>query len=102
MTLMIMAQYGLLGTEVGAPVDLSYLADTVVLLRYFEAFGQVRQAISTVKKRTGTHEHSIRELQIGHHGLRVGRELRDFQGVLSGQLDYLGEEQPLIDEGADA
>jgi circadian clock protein KaiC len=101
-TLMVMAQYGILGQDVSSPVDLSYLADTVVLLRYFEAFGQVRQAISMVKKRTGPHEHSVRELRISNHGLRVGRELREFHGVLSGQLSYLGEAQPLLDDDTNA
>jgi circadian clock protein KaiC len=101
-TLLVMAQYGLVSQDVDAPVDLSYLADTVVLLRYFEAFGQVRQAISTVKKRTGPHEHSIRELIISRNGVRVGRELRDFHGVLSGGLQYTGEAQPLLDSEADA
>jgi len=97
-TLIIMAQYGILGQEVSSPVELSYLADNVILLRYFEAFGQVRQAISVVKKRTGTHERSVRELRISDHGLRVGRELREFQGVLSGRLSYTGESQPLLDD----
>ena len=100
-TLIIMAQYGILGQDVSSPVELSYLADNVILLRYFEAFGQVRQAISMVKKRTGIHEHSVRELRISDHGLRVGRELREFHGVLSGQLSYIGEAQPLLDD-ADA
>jgi circadian clock protein KaiC len=97
-TLLIMAQYGLVG-DVSAPIELSYLADNVILMRYFEAFGQVRQAISMVKKRTGTHERSVREMRISDQGLRVGRELRDFQGVLSGPLAYLGEAQPLLDDG---
>lgn len=97
-TLLIMAQFGILGQDVSSPVELSYLADNVILLRYFEAFGQVRQAISTVKKRTGTHERSVRELRISDHGLRVGRELREFHGVLTGQLSYLGEAKPLLDD----
>jgi circadian clock protein KaiC len=97
-TILIMAQYGILGEGVSSPVDLSYLADTVILLRYFEAFGQVRQAISMVKKRTGTHEHSVRELRISDQGLRVGRELREFHGILSGQLSYTGEAQPLLED----
>jgi circadian clock protein KaiC len=97
-TLLIMAQFGILGQDVSSPVELSYLADNVILLRYFEAFGQVRQAISAVKKRTGTHERSVRELRISDQGLRVGRELREFQGVLTGQLSYLGEATPLLDD----
>jgi circadian clock protein KaiC len=98
LSLLVMAQYGLVGQDVAAPVDLSYLADTVILLRYFEAFGQVRQAISMVKKRSGEHSHSVRELRIGSTGLRVGRELREFHGVLAGQLGYTGEAQPLLDD----
>lgn len=99
LTILVMAQYGLLGEDLSAPVELSYLADTVVLMRFFEAFGEVRQAISTVKRRGGNHERSIRELRIDRDGLRVGRELREFQGVLSGRLAYTGEAGPLL--GAD-
>lgn len=95
-TLMIMAQAGILGETLHAPMDLSYLADTVVLLRFFEAFGEVRQAVSVVKRRTGTHERSVRELRIGPEGIRVGRELREFQGVLTGRLEYLGASDPLM------
>jgi len=101
LSLLIMAQYGILGQGVASPVDLSYIADTVILLRYFEAFGQVRQAISTVKKRAGRHEHSIRELRIGDTGVRVGRELQEFNGVLSGQLGYTGEAKPLLNDKRD-
>jgi len=96
LTVMVMAQYGLLGDSVSAPVDLSYLADTVVLMRYFEAFGEVRQAISTVKRRGGSHERSIRELRIDPDGIRVGRQLREFHGVLTGRLEYTGEAGPLL------
>lgn len=101
-TLLVMSQHGLLGEGVTAPIDLSYLADTVILLRFFEAFGQVRQAISAVKKRSGTHEHSVRELRISDRGLRVGRELREFHGILSGQLSYTGEVQPLLGDDTNA
>jgi circadian clock protein KaiC len=95
-TLMIMAQAGLLGESLKSPLDLSYLADTVVLMRYFEAFGEVRKAISLMKRRTGTHESSVRELRIADDGMRVGREIRDFQGVLTGRLEYTGEAGPLM------
>ncbi|MFP5286586.1 MAG: circadian clock protein KaiC, partial [Thermoanaerobaculia bacterium] len=71
----------------------------VVLLRFFEAFGEVRQAISVVKRRAGEHERSVRELRIGQEGVRVGRELREFQGVLTGRLDYVGEAGPLLNGG---
>ncbi|MFL6196942.1 MAG: ATPase domain-containing protein [Thermoanaerobaculia bacterium] len=96
LTLLVMAQAGLLAETLESPVDLSYLADTVVLLRYFEAFGEVRKAISLVKRRTGTHESTVRELRIGPSGIQVGRELRDFQGVLTGRLQYLGAAEPLL------
>lgn len=96
-TLLVLTQHGLVGQALEAPIDLSYLADTVLLLRYFEAFGEVRQAISVVKKRTGRHEKSVRELQLGPpEGVTVGRRLRDFQGVLSGRPEYIGESAPLL------
>jgi circadian clock protein KaiC len=82
-TLLVMAQHGFLGRMDG-PIDVSYLADSVVLTRYFEAGGRVRKAISVVKKRTGSHEDSIRELTLSARGLAVGPPLADFQGVLSG------------------
>jgi len=89
-SLMVLAQAGLIGTAMQAPVDVSYLADTILLLRYFEAFGEVRQAISVVKKRSGRHERSIRELQLSSSGIRVGAPLRDFQGILTGTPSFLG------------
>ena len=82
-TFLTVAQHGLVG-DMNSPVDITYLADTVVLLRYFEALGQVRRAISVVKKRTGAHEVTIREYQITGTGLRVGEALRSFQGILRG------------------
>lgn len=97
-TLLVMTQSGLFG-DTEAPVDLSYLADSVLLLRYFEAKGEIRQAISMVKRRTGPHERSIRELRLDHTGLRVGQPLADFQGIMSGQLSYLGQTE-LLSPGA--
>ena len=82
-TFLTVAQHGLVG-DMKAPVDVTYLADTVVLLRYFEASGRVRRAISVIKKRTGMHEDTIREFQIGSYGLRLGDPLVGFQGVLRG------------------
>ncbi|MFN7146875.1 MAG: ATPase domain-containing protein, partial [Myxococcota bacterium] len=82
-TLLVLAQAGLLGTT-SSPVDASYLADAVLLLRYFEAGGEIRQAISVVKKRSGAHERSIRELTFGQGGVVVGETLREFQGILAG------------------
>ena len=82
-TFLTVAQHGLVG-DMKSPVDITYLADTVVLLRYFEAVGTVRRAISVVKKRTGSHEDTIREYRITGTGLQVGKPLRGFQGILRG------------------
>ncbi|HSR64144.1 MAG TPA: ATPase domain-containing protein [Xanthomonadaceae bacterium] len=82
-TLLIAAQQGLIGQTTN-PVDVSYLSDGVVLLRYFEAEGEVRKAISVLKKRTGFHEQSIRELRMGPDGVRLSEPLRQFRGVLTG------------------
>jgi circadian clock protein KaiC len=98
LTLLVMAQAGILGESLQSPVDLSYLADTVILLRYFEAFGEVRKAVSLVKRRTGGHEGSVRELRMGPDGLHVGREIKEFQGVLTGRLQYTGEVERLSGE----
>ena len=89
-TLMVMAQHGLTGT-MHAPVDVSYLADTVVLLRHFEADGRIRKAISVLKKRSGPHEDTIRELTISSRGIHVGAALRQFTGVLTGVPKYIGD-----------
>ncbi len=94
-TFMTVAQHGLVG-DMQAPVDITYLADTVILLRYFEALGQIRRAISVIKKRTGTHESTIREYRIGKSGLRIGDPLAAFQGILRGAPDYFGESKPLL------
>jgi len=83
-TLMIGAHQGLIGTQMQSPVDASYLADAVVLLRYFEAEGAVRQAISVVKKRGGAHERTIRSLELTGDGIVVGAPLRNYRGILSG------------------
>ena len=78
------------------PVDLTYLADTVIMLRYFEAFGRIRRAISVVKKRTGAHEDTIREFRISSRGISVGPPLEQFQGVLRGVPTYMGNTEPLM------
>jgi circadian clock protein KaiC len=87
-TILTLAQHGFFGTP-DSPVNISYVADTVLLFRYFEVAGEVKQALSVVKKRTGRHERSIRELQLGAGGVRVGEPLRHFQGVLSGNPHYV-------------
>lgn len=94
-TFMTVAQHGLVG-DMQAPVDITYLADTVILLRYFEALGKVRRAISIIKKRTGSHESTIREYRISGQGLTIGEPLEAFQGVLRGVPNYQGEDKPLL------
>ena len=95
-TLLIAAQHGMMGTHMPAPLDVSYLADAVVLLRFFEADGMVRKAISVVKKRTGSHETTIREFAIGPDRVRVGEPLSQFHGVMTGVPQYRGTAGPLL------
>jgi circadian clock protein KaiC len=82
-TIITVTQHGLLGT-METPIDVTYLADSVILMRFFEAEGEIKKAISVVKKRSGDHEKSIRELTIDKRGMRVGEPLRQFRGVLTG------------------
>ena len=84
LTLLVVAQHGLVGQGMNAPVDASYLADSVILTRYFESSGEVRQAISVMKKRSGVHERTVRELRMNGTGLHIGEPLREFQGILTG------------------
>ena len=102
-TILIGAQQGLIGAQMSSPVDASYLADAIILMRYFEAEGEVRQAISILKKRGGLHERTIREFKLSKDGIDVGEPLRHFQGVLTGvptplrpadQRDGGGEDGP--------
>ncbi len=95
-TFLTVAQHGLVG-DMKSPVDVTYLADTVILLRYFEALGRVRRAVSVVKKRTGPHEDTIREYRIGERGLTLGPPLENFQGVLRGVPVMVGEATLLDD-----
>jgi circadian clock protein KaiC len=95
-TFMTVAQHGLVG-EMQAPIDVTYLADTVILLRYFEASGRVRRAVSVIKKRSGFHESTIREFRIGQEGLKLGEPLEAFHGVLRGVPTYAGERTPLLE-----
>ena len=88
-TIMILAQHGLVG-PMGAPVDVSYLADTVFLMRFFEAHGALKKAVSVVKKRSGHHEDTIREFRMARDGLVVGEPLVNFQGVMTGVPQFLG------------
>jgi circadian clock protein KaiC len=90
LTVYVLAQHGL-GSAAEAPVDLSYLADTVLYLRFFEVTGEVKKALSVVKKRSGAHERTIRELALeAEHGIRIGPPLREFRGVLTGVPEFLG------------
>ena len=73
------------------PIDITYLEDAVILLRFFEASGRVRRAISVIKKRTGAHEDTIREFKISSGGLSVGAPLHHFHGVLRGIPTYMGK-----------
>lgn len=94
-SMLILGQHGVMG-DIRSDIDLSYLADTVVQLRFFEAEGEVRQAISVIKTRTTRHERTIREFRIGQGGLTVGKPLRDFQGVLTGVPTFLGRNSSLL------
>lgn len=96
LTFLVLAQHGLVG-HMQSPVDLTYLSDAVLLLRFFEAFGELKRAISVVKKRTGGHEASIREYRIQRDGLRVGDRLRQFSGVMTGVPQFLGSESELLE-----
>ncbi len=95
-SILTLVQHGVFGGPVDEDAEVSYLADTVVLLRYFEFQGSVHNAISVVKRRSGAHEKTIRQLRIGARGLEVGAPLQQFQGVLSGVPEYLGQQAPLL------
>jgi circadian clock protein KaiC len=90
-TFVVVVQHGLLGTAMETSIDVSYLADNVFLLRYFETGGTVRQAISVVKKRAGRHERTIRELNFSSQGIAVGEPLKNFQGILTGTPTIVSE-----------
>jgi circadian clock protein KaiC len=94
-TLIVLAQHGVVGTAMSTPLDVSYLADCVMMLRFFESQGAVRRAISVVKKRTGLHETTIRELHFAAGNVRVGEALTSFEGVLTGVPRYTGD-RPLM------
>jgi circadian clock protein KaiC len=91
-TIMVLAQHGLIGA-MGAPVDVSYLADTVLLTRFFEARGSMKKAVSVIKKRSGPHEETIRELSMSPGGIVVGPALVDFEGVMTGVPRFMGGQQ---------
>jgi circadian clock protein KaiC len=99
-TILVLSQAGLMGTNMSTPVDLSYLADNVMLFRYFEAGGRVRKALSVVKKRSGPHEDTIRELHMSNGCVTIGEPLAGFRGVLTGVPSYVGSEHALQDNDA--
>jgi circadian clock protein KaiC len=96
-TILIMAQHGMV-TALESPVDLSYLCDTVVNLRYFEAGGEVKQSIAVIKKRSGNHERTIREFALDGkaRGIRIGQPLREFQGILTGVPRFEGVQEKML------
>jgi circadian clock protein KaiC len=98
LSLVIVPQHGILGNTIESPVDLSYLADTVLLLRYFEHAGRVRKSIAVVKSRGGGHEDTIREYRLTSKGVTVGAPLTEFHGILSGAPVYAGTANPLLGE----
>jgi circadian clock protein KaiC len=89
-TFLTMAQHGLVG-DMRSPVDVTYLSDTVLLLRFFEARGRMLRALSAIKKRTGAHEDTIREFRINHRGIQLGKPLTEFQGVMRGVPVFVGD-----------
>lgn len=99
LTILVLAQHGLVG-PIETPLDISYLSDAVLMLRYFEYAGTVRRALSVVKKRSGDHEHTIREFKLSQAGLSLGPPLKDFSGIFSGTPEYKGNSEPLLPGGS--
>jgi circadian clock protein KaiC len=94
-TFLTVAQHGMIG-DMKQSIEVTYLADSVIVLRYFEALGRVRRAVSVIKKRTGPHEDTIREFRVTSRGIEVGTALQEFQGVLRGVPTYVGGSEPLM------
>jgi len=97
-TFLINPQFGLVGSLDTGQLNVSYIADAVILFRFFEAQGRIRKAISVIKNRSGKHEDTIRELHIDSQGLRVGEALADFRGVLTGAPEFVGDSGPLLED----
>jgi circadian clock protein KaiC len=97
-TFMVNPQQGFFGSMSADEINVSYIADIVILLRFFEAEGRIRKALSVVKHRSGAHEDSIREFRIDSHGVRVGEPLSNFRGVLTGTPEYKGASSPLMED----
>ncbi|MDB5364635.1 MAG: circadian clock protein KaiC [Rhodospirillales bacterium] len=100
LTILILAQHGLIAPNQTTPVDLSYLSDAVIMLRYFEFQGTVRRALSVVKKRSGRHENTIREFRLTPAGITVGSPLNSFSGIFSGTPTYSGGPQLIMSDNA--
>ncbi|MFC7692215.1 ATPase domain-containing protein [Paeniroseomonas aquatica] len=102
LTILVLAQHGLVG-PMQTPIDISYLSDAVLMLRYFEFEGSVRRALSVVKKRSGAHERWIREFRLSGRGLAIGPPLQQFSGIFTGTPVYTGTRTPLLadDDSAD-
>ena len=96
LTLLVMAQHSILGDEQESPVNVSYMTDSLILLRHFEAEGSLRRAISVVKKRHGRHKSTIREIRMTSEGIEVGGTITRFSGVLSGTPTFEGDQQDLL------
>jgi circadian clock protein KaiC len=95
-TILVMAQHGMV-TALESPVDLSYLCDTVINMRYFEAAGEMKQSVAVIKKRSGNHERTIREFMLdGRNGIRIGEPLRDFRGLLTGAPTFEGTHEKIL------
>src|SRR5262249_44460747 len=101
LTLLLNPQQGLVGTMNTGQLNISYVADVVMLFRFFEASGRLRKAISVLKNRSGSHEDSIRELKIDGKGIRIGEPLSKFRGVLTGTPEYVGHGDPLMESRPD-
>jgi len=100
LTILVLAQHGLVG-PMETPLDISYLSDAVVMLRYFELAGTVRRALSVVKKRSGNHEHTIREFRLSGTGIMLGPPLTGFSGIFSGNPRYTGDQIPKFGDDVD-
>jgi circadian clock protein KaiC len=100
LTILVLAQHGLVG-PMETPVDISYLSDAVLLLRYFELAGTVRRALSVVKKRSGNHEHTIREFRLSKTGINLGPPLTEFSGIFSGNPRFIGDQIPNVLDPSD-
>ena len=98
-TILLLANHGLIG-QMSAPVDMTYLCNSVMLLRFFESGGRLRRAISVVKKRVGPHEDTIREFRISGTGVTVGEPLADFRGILTGVPVFEGKQGDLLKDKA--